>query len=79
MRRLVCQFYIAILLVLPNIVQADVGPRMKPLEVRVLYSANGRTSMYVEFSDGAMPGCYNDRGGYCFFLIPISIIFMPSC
>lgn len=43
--------------------QAVIGPSQSPLKVTSMY-ANDGSSVYVGFQPGAMPGCYNNQGGY---------------
>jgi hypothetical protein len=44
---------------------AATGPTQVPLKVTTTY-INGAGAMYVQFQSGAMPGCYNNSGGYLY-------------
>jgi hypothetical protein len=40
------------------------GPMQTPLKVTGMYTNNSGGTIYVSFQNGAMPGCYNNSGGY---------------
>lgn len=40
------------------------GPMQSPLKVTSMYTNNNSGSLFVSFQTGAMPGCYNNSGGY---------------
>ena len=41
---------------------ASLGPLMQPLRVTVMYTLD-TSNVYVQFQNGAMPGCYAAAGG----------------
>jgi hypothetical protein len=42
------------------------GPIMTPLKVSQMYARDASGTIYVSFQSGAMPGCYNNSGGYLY-------------
>jgi len=63
MRRL-AKFALAAVLGFCGSAMAVQGPTQSPLKVTVLYTNNNGGTLYVAFQPGAMPGCYNNQGGY---------------
>lgn len=45
---------------------ADTGPMQNPMKITVMYMKNGNGAVYLQFQNGAMPGCYANAGGYLF-------------
>jgi hypothetical protein len=43
---------------------AELGPQFDNLKPTVMYSRDGDMGLYIEFNEGAMPGCYSNKGGY---------------
>lgn len=53
-------------LLMSGTASAVIGPVQQPLKVTGIYMNNGSGAVYVGFQPGAMPGCYNNSGGYLF-------------
>jgi hypothetical protein len=49
---------------------AAIGPTQSPLKVTQIYMKDGNSVVYVSFQPGAMPGCYNNAGGYLYLSNP---------
>jgi hypothetical protein len=45
---------------------AATGPTQTPLRVTALWTKSPSSAIYVQFQPGAMPGCYNNAGGYVY-------------
>jgi hypothetical protein len=45
-----------------NLSFAQSGPEQAKLEIKYMYVTG--SAIYVQFNDGAMPGCYSGVGGY---------------
>lgn len=56
----------AVLLSFAQISLADTGPAKAPLQITAMYTKNGNGTIYVQFQQGAMPGCYATSGGYLY-------------
>lgn len=50
------------LLLFAGVARADSGPLFEPLEIQYVYMVNAPW-IFVQFSDGSMPGCHSDKGG----------------
>lgn len=63
LRQMANAWLAACALAFPLSAAADSGPVLDTLKVIRIYTGDTTDRIYIEFNDGAMPGCYANSGG----------------